>query len=787
MNACPQTIELQEFLIGIGECTQFDFIESHLSTCECCLSKIGELPCGSDPISDAFQTETQLNDVISSETFSRISEFVCTNISQIESSDLHPNQPIEIGSKFGDFEIQELIGQGGMGQVFRAVEKSLDRTVALKFIGELTSSHIDKKRFELEAKAMAKLEFESIVPIYQYGEIDGKCFISMKHMTGKTLRNELATRGSLHKKEAIDVAIQICRGLQQVHALEISHRDIKPSNIFIETDGNIRLFDFGLAAQRGENSNLTGKFQVIGTPKSMAPEQFLGNASKVSDIYGVGLILYEALTGKHPYSGISHKQIYEQVHKRSPAAPKELNPEIDLALSDYVMKLIAKDPNLRPQNAETVIKDLTRISDLGDSNSETGRNDRFRWILLGACLLIGAIGWVWIQLVLNVKLGSETVQIRFQNASQPIQLDVSKSDTIRLEDPIDKSVVVVRVDAKKKTLVATKNGFKVETKSFLTSLSDGSEIAFNFRPALKKTTGRSEVSKKAKPERLDLLQTPFDAANVQKVFAEKLKVSKTISNSIGIDLVLIPPGKFMRGTSPKQVTQFSEKYQGHLRKRGQNYYHQVTISSPFYLSTTELTQKQFGKIVVSYEVEESEHPLVSVSWVEAIQFCNALSKREGLAFCYTKKDSDWILDISRDGYRLPTEAEWEYAARGGTTTQFYWGDKINNDHVWYFGTSDYKSHPVGQKKPNPFGLYDMLGNVWEWVEDWFSNNYFKTSPTQNPKGPPSGRFKVKRGGSQANLVSHIKSHTRYRAPVDKRHYINGFRIAFSVTKEDLPQ
>jgi formylglycine-generating enzyme len=137
-------------------------------------------------------------------------------------------------------------------------------------------------------------------------------------------------------------------------------------------------------------------------------------------------------------------------------------------------------------------------------------------------------------------------------------------------------------------------------------------------------------------------------------------------------------------------------------------------------------------------------------------------------------------------YRLPTEAEWEYTARGGTSTQFYWVNEINNDYVRYFGTSDYKSHPVGQKKPNPFGLYDILGNVWEWVKDWFSNDYFKTSPTQNPKGPPSVRFKVNRGGSQANLISRIKSHTRYHAPVYKRHYINGFRIAFSATEEGLP-
>ena len=108
------------------------------------------------------------------------------------------------------------------------------------------------------------------------------------------------------------------------------------------------------------------------------------------------------------------------------------------------------------------------------------------------------------------------------------------------------------------------------------------------------------------------------------------------------------------------------------------------------------------------------------------------------------------------------------------------------DYVWYFRASNYKNYPVGQKivqkKPNPFSLYDILGNIWEWVEDWFSNDYFKTCPTQNSNGPTSGRFKVKLDISQANLVSHIKSHSHYRTSKDKRHYINGFRIGFSGIK-----
>lgn len=196
--------------------------------------------------------------------------------------------------------------------------------------------------------------------------------------------------------------------------------------------------------------------------------------------------------------------------------------------------------------------------------------------------------------------------------------------------------------------------------------------------------------------------------------------------------------------------------------------HKVCVDS-FYFGKYEVTQKQwsvFQKEDNSKFIGEN-HPVQRVSWNDAKEYINLLNEAEN-----TKK------------YRLPTEAEWEYAARGGTTTQFYWGDKIDDDYVWYFGTSDYKAHPVGLKKPNPFGLYDILGNVWEWAEDWFSNDYYQKSPEQNPKGPATGRFKVKRGGSQANLISHIKSHTRYRAPLNKRHYINGFRIAFSEEKQN---
>ena len=244
----------------------------------------------------------------------------------------------------------------------------------------------------------------------------------------------------------------------------------------------------------------------------------------------------------------------------------------------------------------------------------------------------------------------------------------------------------------------------------------------------------------------------FSGAIVPNIHAQEPKTKEWISPSTQIKFLKIPAGCFQMGSNK------GFNYEGPV--------HKVCVDS-FYLGKYEVTQKQwavFNENNLS-RFKGEDHPVQRVSWNDAREYIKNLNGAEN-----TSK------------YRLPTEAEWEYAARGGTSTEFFWGDKIDNDFVWYFGTSDYQAHPVGLKKPNPFGLYDILGNVWEWVDDWFSNDYFKTSPIQNPKGPPTGRFKVKRGGSQANLISRIKSHTRYRAPINRRHYINGFRIAFSADK-----
>jgi len=194
--------------------------------------------------------------------------------------------------------------------------------------------------------------------------------------------------------------------------------------------------------------------------------------------------------------------------------------------------------------------------------------------------------------------------------------------------------------------------------------------------------------------------------------------------------------------------------------------HEVCVAD-FYLGKYEVTQEQWMKLMDSNpsKFEGPQNPVDRISWNDAVVYIAKLNQAEG-----TLK------------YRLPTEAEWERAARGGSPHRYYWGDEMDNDYVWYYGSSNFRTHPVGTRKPNGYDLYDMLGNVWEWVSDWYDFDYYKNSPRDNPQGPPTGTLKTRRGGSMANLASYVRSASRYRGPLDKRHHILGFRIAFSADK-----
>jgi len=231
------------------------------------------------------------------------------------------------------------------------------------------------------------------------------------------------------------------------------------------------------------------------------------------------------------------------------------------------------------------------------------------------------------------------------------------------------------------------------------------------------------------------------------------------------NMVWIPPGTFTLGSSGDEI-------EGAGNERPQV---AVTIRQGFWMGSREVTQAEYLAVTgksPSYFTGDPNRPVESLNWVEAVGYCAALTISEQLA---RRIPGNWF-------YRLPTEAEWEYAARAGTTTRFSFGNDPAGaglaDHGWYFGNSGETTHPVGQKSPNAWGLYDMHGNVWEWCQDWFGT--YPGGPVTDPLGPASGSLRVFRGGSWFSEVIDCRSAARGNdVPDDSGHYIIGFRVVLA--------
>jgi formylglycine-generating enzyme required for sulfatase activity len=299
---------------------------------------------------------------------------------------------------------------------------------------------------------------------------------------------------------------------------------------------------------------------------------------------------------------------------------------------------------------------------------------------------------------------------------------------------------------------------------------------------------------------------PFDAERAkqhQEAWAEYLGVPVETKNSIGMSLTLIPPGEFDMGSTPKEVAWAIE--QGKTDKAGKGYFerlpsesprHRVQISKPFFLGTYAVTQSEYEKVMgvnpsafTTKQMEVSavsqtplnrhrneyakrvigkdttRHPVETVSWEDAMDFCRRLSAVPAER-------------TARRVYRLPMEAEWEYACRAGTTTQWVCGDDVAGlaDVAWYNKDLGWLTHPVGQKRANGWGLYDMHGNVFQWCSDWFGSQYYKEAPSSDPTGPTSGIDHVMRGGSWFHTASDGRSAFRSRSRPDARLHDCGFRV-----------
>src|SRR5207247_1826164 len=333
---------------------------------------------------------------------------------------------------FGDYKLLEEIGRGGQGVVFRARQKSLNRLVALKVIGLgqwATRAHV--KRFRLEAEAAARLNHPCIVPIYEVGERDGACYFSMGLIEGGQLDAVLKLE-PMPIRRAVELIVKLARTVEYAHEHGMLHRDIKPGNVLLDGKGEPHLTDFGLARLVETESTMTRTLEVIGTPSYMAPEQAVGNnaaVSTVTDVYGLGAVFYQLLTGQPPFAGGTTYETIKLLLDMEPRQPRQVNPKVDRDLSTICLKCLEKDPKHRYASALALAEDLERwLKHEPIQARRTGIFARGRkWVrrnptsaLLAASLmaLAAAAGWiVWKSELIRQPLTTGIAVLPFENLS----------------------------------------------------------------------------------------------------------------------------------------------------------------------------------------------------------------------------------------------------------------------------------------------------------------------------------------------------------------------------------
>jgi formylglycine-generating enzyme required for sulfatase activity/serine/threonine protein kinase len=761
------------------------------------------------------------------------------------------------GPALPGYEVLGELGRGGMGVVYLAKNKLMNRLEVLKVMNkEMLDRAGGKERFLREIQSAARLSHPNVVTAYSALELGDLLVFAMEYIDGEDLARFVSVRGPLPVANACYYTQQAALGLQHAFEKKLVHRDIKPQNLILSREGKkhlVKVLDFGLAKvlrEKGEDAGLTGTGQVLGTPDYIAPEQIqdAARADIRADIYSLGCTLYHLLAGTPPFKC---KSLYEKFQAHHSLEAKPLNqerPEVPEELAAVVRKMMAKDPARRYQTPIEVAQALApfikqemkgtpversrelsqrieahdrmaekeadvrsiptpkgkaaeerarvkssatmkpssvqRDTKAGDRStsiesregkavckapSPVGKPAAKKWWLITvgamvALLLLGLLA-LWAGGVFKAKTPNGTIVV--ENVSADAEVQVEERTVLVTREG---AVVTVTAVAEGPHRLKVVQGGQAILSTIVTVKLGGEPVRLKMEPLSK--TATEELGKDNPPvevgnaERRELLET----------------VLADLSGNVRMEFVRIPRGTYLMGSPQDEQDRHDDEGQ-----------HEVEISRDFFLSKYAVTQQQYealmgsnpsyfsvkgdGKEIVR-GLDTSRFPVEQVSWYDAVRYCEKLTEKYG-----------------KGGrtYRLPTEAEWEYACRAGRETPFAFGSSCNGREANCDGNLPYGTSTKGPnlertcavgsyaaKAPHPWGLCDMHGNVYQWCQDWYNKDYYAKRNKRDPQGPNDGTSRVVRGGSWGKYPRLCRAACRgWRAPSDRGINV-GFRIAFSL-------
>lgn len=728
------------------------------------------------------------------------------------------------------YRIQRLIGEGGMARVWLADDMFADRPVAIKEphagLGSTDVQQI-RGRFQKEVKVSVALEqarTPNIVRAYGVEQYEGELLLVLEYLPGGDLERRIQEDPEgMPIEDVLTIAGDVLTALNAVHKhpWDIVHRDIKPSNILFDKDGQARLADFGLAQVAGWSSGRSAEEggSHPGTPAYMAPEQATekGYLTPAADIYSLGAVLFEMLTGKK----------YKRYQPGTRAS--SLRSDIPDWLDELVARALREDPWQRWKNGGAMLAALqSRKSDATPFKNDEGTGEtRFvrPWLLIAApillLLLLGGGWWMARGKGSQDTAASAAVITITSSSSQPVNPETAP--TLGLEAAVSARATTTPIETTPTSLPSATSAPPTATpvpptatpvpptstpipptatpipptdtpipdaivKANSLRMRVGPDTAYNViatypsgteLAVLGKNTNGNWLNVHAPDDKTGWMATSLLTVNrnvdtLAIVEAPSLPTPShkggdiTTSPRDGMVMVYVPAGEFLMGSNSGEADEQPQ--------------HTIYLNA-FWIDKTEVTVTQYRQCVESgacsppkngectyYQAGQIDHPVNCLRWEDAKTYCA------------------W------GGRRLPTEAEWEKAARGTNGWEFSWGNTFNGTLLNYCDSScpaqwrdmAYNdgfayTAPVGSFPPgsSPYGTLDMLGNEWEWVSDWYSESYYQTTPYKNPLGPSFGEKKVARGGSWNTGANNVRASNRYSDYPDSRGAYYGFRCALS--------